>query len=84
MRCDVNISVRRRSKPGEPEQPFGERVEVKNLNSIRNVQKAIDHEVERQIAVLEGRSEVKSIGVRLSLLNISISLGETSLLAVET
>lgn len=47
MRCDANVSVR---KPG---QPFGTRCEVKNLNSIKNVTRAIDHEVERQIALIE-------------------------------
>lgn len=47
MRCDANVSVR---KPGAP---FGTRCEVKNLNSIKNVIRAIDHEVERQIALIE-------------------------------
>ena len=47
LRCDVNVSVRR---PGEG---YGERVEVKNLNSVKAVQKAIEHEAARQITVLE-------------------------------
>ncbi|WP_026998971.1 Asp-tRNA(Asn)/Glu-tRNA(Gln) amidotransferase subunit GatB [Eisenibacter elegans] len=47
LRCDANISVR---KPGEP---FGTRVEVKNMNSIRNVQRAIEYEFERQVALVE-------------------------------
>jgi aspartyl-tRNA(Asn)/glutamyl-tRNA(Gln) amidotransferase subunit B len=47
MRCDANVSVRR---PGEE---FGSRCEVKNLNSIRNVIRAIDYETQRQIEVLE-------------------------------
>ncbi|RYD89699.1 MAG: Asp-tRNA(Asn)/Glu-tRNA(Gln) amidotransferase subunit GatB, partial [Sphingobacteriales bacterium] len=42
MRCDANISVR---LLGAPE--YGNRCEVKNLNSIRNVQRAIEHEFER-------------------------------------
>ena len=48
MRCDANISVR---LMGETE--LGKRVEVKNLNSIRNVKKAIEIETERLIAVVE-------------------------------
>lgn len=47
MRCDINISVR---KPGED---FRTRVEVKNVNSIRFLQQAIDYEVEQQIATWE-------------------------------
>jgi aspartyl-tRNA(Asn)/glutamyl-tRNA(Gln) amidotransferase subunit B len=48
MRCDANVSVRLK---GAAE--FGTKVEVKNMNSMRNVQRAIDFEVERQIDVLE-------------------------------
>ena len=48
MRCDVNISVRLYGA-----EKFGERSEIKNLNSIRNVKRAIDHEYERQIAMVE-------------------------------
>ncbi|MBS1509745.1 MAG: Asp-tRNA(Asn)/Glu-tRNA(Gln) amidotransferase subunit GatB [Bacteroidetes bacterium] len=48
MRCDANISIRLKG-----ETKLGTRVEVKNLNSIRNVKKAIDHEVERLIAITE-------------------------------
>src|SRR5690606_36128708 len=48
MRCDANISVRLKG-----DQQLGTRCEVKNLNSIRNVQRAIDFEVRRQIDVLE-------------------------------
>lgn len=44
MRCDANISVRIKG-----EKLFGRRVEVKNMNSIRNVQRAIDFEIKRQI-----------------------------------
>ena len=47
LRCDVNISVHR---PGEP---WGAKVEVKNLNSFRFVHAAIEHEVARQVALLE-------------------------------
>jgi aspartyl-tRNA(Asn)/glutamyl-tRNA(Gln) amidotransferase subunit B len=48
LRCDANISVR---PIGQLE--FGTKVEVKNMNSIRNVQRAIEFEVERQILALE-------------------------------
>lgn len=47
LRCDANISVR---KTGEP---FGTRVEVKNLNSFKAVAKAIDYEIGRQIEHIE-------------------------------
>ena len=47
LRADVNVSVRR---PGEP---FGTRCEIKNVNSIRFIGQAIEHEARRQIAVRE-------------------------------
>lgn len=47
MRADVNISLHR---PGEP---FGTKVEVKNLNSFRNVGAAIEYEIKRQTQLLE-------------------------------
>lgn len=49
LRCDCNVSVR---KTGAPK--FGTKVEIKNVNSFRFVEKAIDFEIERQIEVLEG------------------------------
>jgi aspartyl-tRNA(Asn)/glutamyl-tRNA(Gln) amidotransferase subunit B len=48
LRCDANISVRLKG-----EKKLGTRVEVKNLNSIRNVKKAIEIEVDRLIAITE-------------------------------
>ena len=48
MRCDANISVRIKGV-----KKLGTKVEVKNMNSIRNVQKAIEYEIIRQIDVLE-------------------------------
>lgn len=48
LRCDANISVRLKGA-----EKFGNRVEVKNMNSIRNVQRAIEHEMERQIEIIE-------------------------------
>ena len=48
MRCDANVSVRLIGAPD-----FGTKVEVKNMNSIRNVQRAIEFEVQRQIECIE-------------------------------
>ena len=47
LRCDVNISLRPKG-----EEKFGTKVEIKNLNSFRFVQKAIEYEIERQAKVL--------------------------------
>ena len=54
MRCDVNISLRPQGS-----DTFGVKTEIKNLNSISNVQKAIDAEVERQRQILEAGGEVE-------------------------
>jgi aspartyl-tRNA(Asn)/glutamyl-tRNA(Gln) amidotransferase subunit B len=48
LRCDANVSVRPRGA-----QEFGTKVEVKNLNSFRFLQKALEYEIERHIGVLE-------------------------------
>ncbi len=48
FRCDANVSVR-----PVGDEAFGTRIELKNINSFRFVEKAIDHEVSRQIALLE-------------------------------
>jgi aspartyl-tRNA(Asn)/glutamyl-tRNA(Gln) amidotransferase subunit B len=53
FRCDANVSVRRRGDP-----KLGTRTELKNLNSFRFVEKAIEIEAERQIDVLEGGGRV--------------------------
>ncbi|HIL93778.1 MAG TPA: Asp-tRNA(Asn)/Glu-tRNA(Gln) amidotransferase subunit GatB [Cycloclasticus sp.] len=53
FRCDVNVSVR---PIGQEE--FGTRAEIKNLNSFRFIEKAIAHEVERQIDVIESGGRV--------------------------
>lgn len=47
MRCDVNVSVRRAG------EPFGTRCEIKNVNSVRFVQQAIEYESRRQVEILE-------------------------------
>jgi aspartyl-tRNA(Asn)/glutamyl-tRNA(Gln) amidotransferase subunit B len=48
LRCDANVSIRLKG-----ETALGTKVEVKNLNSIRNVKKAIEYEIERMIAMAE-------------------------------
>ncbi len=48
LRCDANVSVRPAGQ-----QSFGVKTELKNMNSIKNVEKAIDYEIQRQIEVLE-------------------------------
>lgn len=55
LRCDANVSVR---LVGATE--LGKKVEVKNMNSIKNVIKAIEHEVERQIILIEDGQEIFS------------------------
>jgi aspartyl-tRNA(Asn)/glutamyl-tRNA(Gln) amidotransferase subunit B len=53
LRCDANVSVRRRG-----ETRLGTKTEVKNVNSFRNVGRAIEHEIGRQIALLESGGRV--------------------------
>jgi aspartyl-tRNA(Asn)/glutamyl-tRNA(Gln) amidotransferase subunit B len=53
FRCDANVSVRIRGS-----EKFGTRAEIKNLNSFRFVEKAINYEVARQIDLLEGGGKV--------------------------
>ncbi|MCH8550894.1 MAG: Asp-tRNA(Asn)/Glu-tRNA(Gln) amidotransferase subunit GatB [Natronospirillum sp.] len=48
MRCDANVSIRPKGQ-----KEFGMRCEIKNVNSFRFVERAINHEVERQIALIE-------------------------------
>ena len=53
FRCDANVSVR-----PEGQKEFGTRAELKNINSFRFVEKAIEIEVERQIDIIEGGGKV--------------------------
>ncbi|MEY3492781.1 MAG: aspartyl/glutamyl-tRNA(Asn/Gln) amidotransferase subunit, partial [Actinomycetota bacterium] len=53
MRCDANVSVR---KPGAP---LGTRCEIKNVNSVRSLGRAIEYEARRQIALIEGGEKVR-------------------------
>ncbi len=54
LRCDANVSVRRRG-----EEQFGTKAEVKNLNSFRYLQHALEFEIERQIGVLESSGRIE-------------------------
>ena len=53
LRCDANVSVRLRGS-----DKFGTKVEVKNLNSFRFLQKALEYEIERHITVLESGGRI--------------------------
>jgi aspartyl-tRNA(Asn)/glutamyl-tRNA(Gln) amidotransferase subunit B len=53
FRCDANVSVRPKGQ-----KEFGTRAEIKNINSFKFVEKAINHEIERQIDVIEGGGKV--------------------------
>ncbi|MBM3203820.1 Asp-tRNA(Asn)/Glu-tRNA(Gln) amidotransferase subunit GatB [Candidatus Woesearchaeota archaeon] len=53
FRCDANVSVRPRGQ-----EKFGTRAEIKNLNSFRFVERAINYEIERQIELLENGGQV--------------------------
>ncbi len=59
LRCDANISIRRRGA-----REMGVKTELKNMNSFRNVEKAIHYEFDRQRSLLEAGEEVKQ-GTRL-------------------
>jgi len=53
FRCDANVSVRPKDQ-----QAFGTRAEIKNINSFKFVEKAINHEIERQIELIENGGKV--------------------------
>ncbi|GAA2968748.1 MULTISPECIES: Asp-tRNA(Asn)/Glu-tRNA(Gln) amidotransferase subunit GatB [Microbacterium] len=52
LRCDANVSLRPRVAAGEPPAPLGTRTETKNVNSMRSVERAVRHEIQRQAAIL--------------------------------
>ncbi|MDP4764150.1 MAG: Asp-tRNA(Asn)/Glu-tRNA(Gln) amidotransferase subunit GatB [Salibacteraceae bacterium] len=68
MRCDANVSIRKKGA-----EVFGTRVEIKNLNSIRNVKRAIEFEFLRHIDVIESGGEI-----RKATLTFNATTGETS------
>jgi aspartyl-tRNA(Asn)/glutamyl-tRNA(Gln) amidotransferase subunit B len=53
FRCDANVSLRPKG-----ETTFGTRAELKNMNSFRNVQRALEYEIKRQQSILESGQEV--------------------------
>lgn len=53
LRCDANVSVRLKG-----EKKFGVKTEIKNMNSFRNVERALQYEIERQIELIEDGEEV--------------------------
>lgn len=53
LRCDANVSVRLKGS-----SEFGQRTETKNMNSIRNVKRAIEHEIKRQIDIIEAGGKI--------------------------
>lgn len=68
MRCDANVSVRLKG-----ETKLGNRCEVKNLNSIKNVQRAIEHEINRQINLIN-----KGETIEQNTLNFDAVTGKTT------
>src|SRR5438552_6798323 len=53
LRCDANVSVRRKGA-----EKFGTKAEVKNLNSFRFLKQALDHEIARQVAIVESGGKI--------------------------
>ena len=70
LRCDANVSIREKGA-----KEFGTRVEVKNLNSIRNVKRAIDFEFNRHVKMIEAGEKVLK-----STLTFNAGTGETSIM----
>lgn len=56
LRCDINISLKEKGS-----SEFGTKVEIKNLNSISNIQKAIDYEIARQKEIIECGDKVRQV-----------------------
>ncbi|GEK86188.1 Asp-tRNA(Asn)/Glu-tRNA(Gln) amidotransferase subunit GatB [Microbacterium aerolatum] len=52
LRCDANVSLRPRVAEGEEPAPLGTRTETKNVNSMRSVERAVRHEIQRQAQIL--------------------------------
>jgi aspartyl-tRNA(Asn)/glutamyl-tRNA(Gln) amidotransferase subunit B len=69
LRCDANVSVRKRGA-----DKFGTKAEVKNLNSFRYLQRALEYEIERQIGALESGGRVAQ---ETRLWNVSAGRTET-------
>lgn len=70
LRCDANVSVMKKGS-----DTYGTRVEIKNLNSIRNVKRAIEYEIRRHIGVVEQGGEIKKAS-----LTFNAATGETAVM----
>lgn len=70
LRCDANVSVRKKG-----ETKYGTRVEIKNLNSIRNVKRAIDFEFRRHVQAIEENRVIQR-----ATLTFNAATGETSVM----
>lgn len=70
LRCDANVSIRKKGA-----EAFGTRVEIKNLNSIRNVKRAIDYEFRRHVETIEQGGEIKKV-----TLTFNANTGETAVM----
>lgn len=70
LRCDANVSIRPKGS-----ETFGTRVEIKNLNSIRNVKRAIEYEFKRHVEMVEEGEEIKK-----STLTFNAATGETTIM----
>jgi len=70
LRCDANVSVMKKGS-----YVYGTRVEIKNLNSIRNVKRAIEFEILRHISLLETGGEIKK-----ATLTFNAATGETAMM----
>lgn len=70
LRCDANVSVMKKGS-----DTFGTRVEVKNLNSIRNVKRAIDYEFQRHVEMIEAGEPIQK-----STLTFDAVTGKTSIM----
>lgn len=55
LRCDANVSVRKKG-----DKILGKKVEIKNMNSLRNIEKAVQFEIDRQVSILDTGEEVIS------------------------
>ena len=70
LRCDANVSVMK-----ENDKDYGTKVEIKNMNSTRNIKKAIDFEIDRQIELIEqGKSIVQETRYFYALTNATNSM----------
>lgn len=56
LRCDINVSLKEKESNN-----YGTKVEIKNLNSISNIQKAIDYEINRQMEIINSGEKIRQV-----------------------